>query len=101
MSIKEDAIILGVTAIGLYLIGSVLMKKAKEIAPNLDPTDPNNVVNKAAESAYKSLTGSTGTLGGDIYDMTHGVETTIKTESPVGIAGTSIFEAMTGGVYDN
>lgn len=82
-----------------YLVNKV--KKTLPALPNLDPTDPNNVVNQAAESAYKSATGSDANIGSDLYDVTHGIETTVKPDSPVGIAGTSIFDAMTNGTYDN
>lgn len=38
----------------------------------VNPTNSNNVFNQGATSAYQAVTGSTGSIGGDLYDSTHG-----------------------------
>jgi hypothetical protein len=51
----------------------------------LDPTNPDNIVNRGVTDVYQNLTGSTGTIGADLYDGLH----------PDAAAGTN---AVNGGV---
>lgn len=37
----------------------------------LNPFSQDNVANQAADSTYKALTGSEGTIGGDLYNLLH------------------------------
>jgi hypothetical protein len=58
------------------LVALYLAKKTADVvgdvAESVNPFNPNNVINQAAEGAYQWATGSTGTIGGDFYDATHG-----------------------------
>jgi len=58
------------------LVAAYLAKKAADVVGdvvhNVNPLNPDNVINQAAEGAYQWATGSDGTIGGDIYDATHG-----------------------------
>lgn len=43
---------------------------AESVKTAVDPTDEDNLANRGAQHVYRELTGSTGTLGGDVYDAT-------------------------------
>lgn len=63
---KKYLIIAGV------LTALVVISKAREvITKDLNPADPDNIINRGFESVYQTVTGSNGTLGGDIYDILH------------------------------
>jgi len=62
---------------GIALCVSLYLAKrsADAVGKGLDainPVDPNNIINQAAESLYQTISGSSGTIGGDFYDATHG-----------------------------
>jgi hypothetical protein len=72
MSIKGDVIAVGLAGAVLLAAAWYAKKKIAAVAPYLNPADERNVVNQAALGFYQSMTGSTGTIGGDFYDATHG-----------------------------
>ncbi len=37
----------------------------------VNPMNNDNIINQGFESIYQGVTGSTGSLGGDIYDLSH------------------------------
>lgn len=60
----------------LYIAGGVvalllISRAGKLITEDLNPANENNVVNRAVTSGYQALTGSTGSIGGDMYDALH------------------------------
>jgi hypothetical protein len=63
-------LILGAVVAGLG-VAYMLKKGAGAAVEALNPVNPNNIINQGAESLYRSMTGSKGTIGGDIYDATH------------------------------
>ena len=47
-------------------------KLAAQATQAVNPLNDNNVINQGATALYQGITGSTGSIGGDIYDATHG-----------------------------
>lgn len=73
--IANNKFVLIGAGIGLCVALYLAKRGADAVGKGLDainPTDPNNIINRAAESVYQTVTGSDGTIGGDIYDATHG-----------------------------
>ncbi|MDP3859020.1 MAG: hypothetical protein Q8Q73_14805 [Stagnimonas sp.] len=61
----------GVAVVGL--VGYLVYKKGGALVSSIDPTNPDNVVNSAAQSAYAAVTGREGTsIGSDLYDAVQG-----------------------------
>ncbi|MGZ3319660.1 MAG: hypothetical protein ACXU9C_01625 [Xanthobacteraceae bacterium] len=70
----ETLVMLGVALAAVYLVqkaGSKVVQAAKDVVPYVNPADEKNVINQGVQSLYQAVTGSTGTIGGDIYDVTH------------------------------
>lgn len=62
----------GVVAAYVVYRGAMAAKdKAGEMLDALNPFSNDNIINKGATSVYRDLTGSTGSIGTDIYDVTH------------------------------
>lgn len=83
MGLKGDIIAVGVAGAVLLVAGWYAKRKLTEAAgvvadavapyvPYVNPASEANVVNQAAMSFYQWASGSGGTLGGDLYDATHG-----------------------------
>lgn len=53
------------------LAAAVVWWKRDGIIAAVNPFDERNVVNEAVTDAYQWATGSTGTIGTDLYDVTH------------------------------
>jgi hypothetical protein len=69
--LEENKLLLIGMAVAL-IGGYFLVKKGVPAALNaVNPLNNNNVINQAATAAYQDITGSTGTIGTDIYDVTH------------------------------
>lgn len=62
---EEKALFAVMLAAGGYIVYKNL------ISVSLNPANPDNVVNQAATSLYHTVTGSTGSIGGDLYDLLH------------------------------
>lgn len=75
MSVKGDVIAIGVAGVVLLAAGwyakNKIVAAAKTIAPYVDPTSEENLINQAVTGFYQNVTGSKGTIGTDIYDVTH------------------------------
>lgn len=90
MSLKGDAIAVGIAGVVLLAAGWYAKKKAGEAAdalaklaqegidaakkalPYVDPTDDRNLAYQGANGFYQAVTGDkVGTLGTGIYDATH------------------------------
>lgn len=75
MSLKGDVIAIGVA--GVVLIAASWLAKRKltqagsAAANAVNPFNNDNVINQGAQSIWQAVTGSTGTIGGDIYDYFH------------------------------
>ena len=58
------------------LVAVYLGKKTVDAVPKalnaINPLNNDNIINQGATSLYQGLTGSNGSIGGDIYDATHG-----------------------------
>jgi hypothetical protein len=73
MGVKGDLIAVGIA--GGVLLGAAWYAKRKAgelaatVAPYLNPADSRNVVNQAATGLYQAVSGSTGTIGTDLYDF--------------------------------
>lgn len=81
----ETLIVLGVALAAIYMAqraGKAIVNTAAEALPYINPADERNVVNQAATNLWQWASGSTGTIGGDIYDYMH------KAEPAPGLAGT-------------
>jgi len=65
----------GAVAVLAYLSYRAAKAGVTTVAKDVNPTDPNNVINQAVTSIGKDLTGNQGnssfTLGGWLYDITH------------------------------
>ncbi len=72
MSLKTDAIAVGIVGVILLAAGWYAAKKLKAVAdvalPYINPADEQNVVNQAANGFFQAVTGSTTTIGGAIYE---------------------------------
>ena len=67
-------LVIGAAFAGLGLVyltyrGAQALPEALE---TINPLNNNNIINQGATSLYQMLSGSTGTIGGDFYDGTHG-----------------------------
>lgn len=72
MSILTNKYLLvGAAAAGLA-VAYMMRKTAGAVAEAVNPFNNDNVINQTATSWYQALTGSTGTIGTDLYDATHG-----------------------------
>lgn len=69
-----------ITLLMLVFIGVAMYMRHKAIeqakamadaAQVVNPTNHDNVFNRAFEGLYQMVTGSTGTPGGDLYDWQH------------------------------
>lgn len=69
---KKEVIFYGIGALALLAVGYYLTQKAGSVVDAVNPANPDNVVNKTFTDAYQSITGSSDTLGGSIYDWIHG-----------------------------
>lgn len=73
----ETLVVLGVALAAIYLTqraGKAIIDTAAEALPYINPADDRNVVNQAATSLWQWASGSTGTIGGDLYDYVHKAE---------------------------
>jgi hypothetical protein len=64
-------LILGAVVAGLG-VAYMLKKGATAAVQAINPLDRDNIINQGATSLYQAVTGSSGTIGGDFYDATHG-----------------------------
>lgn len=71
-SLKEDGLVIAGIAVAVLGIAWYLKNKALEVAPRFNPANSDNYVNAAVTDVYQAITGSTGTIGTDVYDATHG-----------------------------
>lgn len=75
MSVKSDLIAVGIAG-GVLLAAAWYAKRklaqvAEDVAPYVNPADDRNLVNQAVTGFYQSVTGSKGSIGGDLYDYWH------------------------------
>lgn len=70
----ETLVVLGVALAVVYLAkkaGEAATDAAKAVIPYVNPADERNMVNTAATTLWQWASGSTGTIGGDLYDYVH------------------------------
>jgi hypothetical protein len=75
MSLAENKYVLIGAGVALCVALYLAKRGADAVGAGLNainPVDPNNIINRGAESVYQTVTGSNGTIGGDFYDATHG-----------------------------
>lgn len=60
-----------VAAVAAWAVKESLLSVAPSVAKAVDPVNPDNVFNSLFNRFYAAVTGSTQSLGADIYDMTH------------------------------
>lgn len=76
MSLKGDLIAIGIGGAILAAAAWYAKNKLEVVAPKVlaavDPTNDQNIVNQTVTGFYQAVTGSNGSIGGDIYDATHG-----------------------------
>lgn len=71
----ETLVVLGVALALIYMgkkAATAVTDTVKAVVPYVNPADDRNVINQAATDLWHAVSGSTGTIGGDIYDATHG-----------------------------
>lgn len=76
-----------ILALALRKAGTVAIEAAGDAAHAINPTNNDNIINRGFTSVYQTITGSDDTLGGDIYDITHDMDSALaylKTLTPVG-----------------
>lgn len=64
-------LLIGAAVAGLAL-AYVVYRTGSKVATALNPMDSNNVINQGVTGFYQAVTGSTGSIGTDFYDATHG-----------------------------
>lgn len=64
-------LLMGAAVAGLAL-AYVVYRTGSKVATALNPMDSNNIINQGVTGFYQAVTGSTGSIGTDIYDATHG-----------------------------
>lgn len=68
----DKKMLLGIAAlIGGYLLYRKASGVVGTAAQAINPANPENIINQGATSVYQSVTGSSGSIGGDIYDLLH------------------------------
>jgi hypothetical protein len=65
----------GLALVAVLVVGYVFAKKIKKeaanVASHLNPANPDNYVNQAATGLFQAVTGSTDTIGGAAYEVSH------------------------------
>jgi Flp pilus assembly protein TadG len=69
-------VLLGVIALAgagyvLYRVSKAAAEVAGAAAQAVNPFNNDNIINQGATSIYQGATGSTGTIGTDLYDWMH------------------------------
>lgn len=64
----KTVLALGATGLVVY---EVLKGDVADVAEAVDPTDPDNVINRKTEDAFKAVTGSDKGPGAALYDWLH------------------------------
>lgn len=72
MSILTNKYLLVGAAVAGLAVAYMMRKTVGVVAEAVNPFNNNNVVNQVATSWYQGITGSTGSIGTDLYDATHG-----------------------------
>lgn len=70
---EEKLLIAAALGVGVIWLVRQFPNAVSATADALNPANPDNIINQGATAAYQGVTGSTGTIGGDIYDATHPV----------------------------
>ena len=73
---KEDLVLVGVgvAVVAVWYMkqgASALVDGVSSAANAINPLKNNNIINQGATSAYQYVTGSKGSIGGDVYDFLH------------------------------
>lgn len=73
LSAENKFVLIGVAVagLGLYFVAKKASGAAGKALDAINPMNNDNIINQGATSIYQAVTGSTGTIGGDIYDITH------------------------------
>jgi hypothetical protein len=71
MKFTTDVKLIAAGAVVLGIGAWWLQKRGADVLSAIDPTNNDNVINHAFTDAYQGITGSNGTLGADLYDITH------------------------------
>ncbi len=66
------AAVAAAVAVAWYAKSKAVEVIAQDIVPALTPWDQRNLANRAANGLYTGATGSTGTIGTDLWEATHG-----------------------------
>ena len=73
MSLKADVMIVAGIAIAVFATGYYARKKIVDVGGTVlnavNPLNNDNIINEGFTGFYQAVTGSTGTLGTDIYDL--------------------------------
>jgi hypothetical protein len=93
--IKQEALVVVGVALAVLGLAWYAKRQVAGVLPYVNPADPNNIINQGAIGFYQGVTGSTGTIGGDFYDATHGGMLSNGTFNP-----TSTNNAIYSGITD-
>ena len=69
---KTTLIVAGVAVAGLWYFKTKTVEAAKEAAQAVNPTNHDNIFNRAFNDIYAGGSDGQGTLGTDLYDVFHG-----------------------------
>lgn len=79
--IKPETLLILAGLVGAVALAWYAKGKIVEALPFVNPVDPRNLVNMGANSAYQAVTGSTGSIGTDLYDAFHGGSLDVTSEN--------------------
>lgn len=107
MKLSTEVVIVGAGLCGLAFVLYKAGGLAGDALQAVNPLNNDNIINQGATSVYQGITGSDGTIGTDLYDVTHPAAAQGPYSNPVNGAATSIWQKVTGsvgsigtGIYD-
>lgn len=71
MQLSNQTILLIAAGVGGILLVSSAKARAAAVIQEINPVNPDNLVNRSFLKIYGSFTDGQGTLGTDIYELLH------------------------------
>lgn len=99
MKISENLLMIVIGTLVVSVAGWYVLNKSSEVISEgldaINPANNDNIINQGAIDLYQKVTGSTGTIGTDLYDWLH-PEVTAYPPSIVGRPGFDPFLTYNG-----